>query len=215
MNYEDMDEILFSEPDKIKKVISGEEIINDEVEIEDALLEINRLEREIAFFKKLKSRRVEPLDLRMKKSNENIDILKNAILSCMEEKKTTKLEFPDVAKLSHRKKSGSWEIKDQEALDKHLESLDLISDVASQEWKYDKRKLTKLLNELNDNNNVPADAAEKSEDGVSLVVSFQDSVDAISKAAEVKRDSERWEKLSNTTGPAKPISKKEYDSLNI
>ena len=212
MNNDMMDEILFAEPDKINKVLRGEEEINDEIEIEDALLEVNRLERDVDFFKRLKKRRIEPLDKRMKKANEQIGILKEAILSCMKNNKTTKLDFPEVAKLSQRKKAGSWEIVDQEMLDKHLESLDVINDVAEKNWKYNKRKLTKLLCELNDNNNIPENIAKKGEDGTALVVSFHDAAASRSKEAEAKRDSERWQKATKTQSETKDFA---FDALEV
>ena len=198
-----IDEILQAEPDKISRILRGEEEIGDPTEIEDVLLEINRLERNVEFFKKLKKRRTEPLDQRIKESDAQIDQLREAILDCMERTNNSSLDFPEVAKISCRKKAGSWDIKDEANVEEHLQELGVLDDVATRTLKFDKRKLYKLLNELLENNNVP-EGAEKSEDSQTVAISFYEKAEDRAKQDQAEREAARWKKAESN-----------YDSLTI
>jgi len=194
--YEDFDEVLQAEPDNIEKILSGEAELSDPIQIEDVLLEINRLQRDVGFYKKLKQRRVQPITDRINDAESKIERLRKAALDCMIDNNTSKLDFPEVAKISQRKVSGSWDITDEKDLTRHLEDLELLDDVAQKTWKFDKRKLKKLLDELKEANNL-CQGVERGEDRMSLSISFYDQAEAIAKEVENEKDAARWAKVNH------------------
>jgi sulfur relay (sulfurtransferase) DsrF/TusC family protein len=210
---EAMIEILQAESSISKKVLSGESKIQDRVEIEDVLLEIKRIQRDTEFLKELKKHRVSSIDRRIKEGEQNVELLRDAILACMEDKGESKLDFPDVAKISTRKQAGSFEIEDQVKVEEHLKKLGVIDDVAAAVWKFDKKKLNKVLGELKENNNLPSGV--KMTDGyTSISISFDDKADERSKHREREADAARWKKVEEKVSAAKSETV-QYDAVEI
>lgn len=210
---EAMAEILQAENSISKKILKGESKIQDRVEIEDVLLEIKRIQRETEFLKELKKHRVSPIDRRIKEGDQNVETLREAVLACMKEKGETSLDFPDVAKISTRKQAGSFEVEDQTKIENHLKTLGILEDVAAPVWKFDKKKLNKVLAELKDNNNLP-DGVVATDSYTSISISFDDKADDKSKQREREIDAARWKKVEEKVSAAKaePV---QYDALEI
>lgn len=194
----------------VKKIISGEGGIENRVDIEDVVLEIKRIERESEFLKELKQHRVASIDRRVKEGEQQIESLRAAILFYMQEKDETKLDFPDVAKVSTRNVKGSFEIEDDQKVQDHLRSLGVLEDVAVAQWKFDKRKLNKLLGELKDNNNLPQ-GVTSIPDRTSVTISFADSADAKAKEYDKRLEAAKWQKPATIAAP----SRQDFDSLKI
>lgn len=207
---EAMAEILQQETSVAKKILSGEGKIQDRVEIEDVLLEIKRIQRETEFLKELKKHRVSPIDRRIKEGEQSIETLRAAILTCMEEKGETKLEFPEVAKISTRKQAGGFEIEDQSKVEEHLKTLGILEEVAAPVWKFDKKKLNKVLGDLKENNNLPEGVTVTNPHTI-ITISFDEKAEDKSKIREREKDAARWKKVEEKVKSAPA----DYDALEI
>lgn len=191
-----MADIISQEESVAKRVLSGNGKINSKVEVEDVLLEINRLERETEFLRELKKHRTSPIDRRIKEDEGNVETLRNAALTYMTENNESKLAFPDVAKISIRNQPVSFEIADQQKVESHLQKIGVLTDVAESVWKFDKKKLNALLKDLKTNNNLP-DGVSTVEGKVSIAISFDDGAEDRSKLREHQVDASRWKKVDD------------------
>lgn len=209
--FDDIMDAMQQENSVVKGVLTGESKIQNKVEIEDVLLEIRRIEREAEFLKDLKKHRVAPIDRRIKESEQAVEVLRTAILACMQEKNESKLDFPDVAKISTRKQSGGFEIADQAQVESHLKGLGIIDSVAEPIWKFDKRKLNKVLTELQENNNLPQ-GVTTTDPYTAISISFQETADDKSKERERAQEAARWNKPVAKQNETK---QNEFDALTF
>lgn len=173
--------------------------IENRFEIGDILETIQKAQKEQAFLKEYKAHRVSSIEEKISKLDENIDILREAVLQYMQSHKETKIDFPDVGAVTARKSKGTFVIEDEPSLISELEKNGVITDVASQQWKFDKKKLNKVLEEMKSNSNLPAGVRQE-QDSVSLAISFADP----SKSAKSKT-------AQNDTAPANM----DYDKISI
>ncbi|MCH8836369.1 MAG: hypothetical protein IIA60_01050 [Candidatus Marinimicrobia bacterium] len=146
----------------------------------------------------------------MKDAESKVERLREAIKIYVESSNTSKLDFPEVAKLSIRKTAGTWQIEDQEKLDKHLIELRIIEDVATQNWKYDKKALNKLLDDLRTNNNL-CEGVNKTEDRKSISVTYYKTAENKSKAVEAERDAKAWDRQYSRS----PAKSEDFDDIKI
>lgn len=184
--YDELD-FMQNEPDKISKILNGDLEITDAVDLEDLLLEINRLDRDVTFFRKLKKKRVQPIDERVKEYESKISKIREIVFQFMDDSGDSKLDFPDVAKVLKRKKSGHWQVEDEEKLVKSLSKMKLLGDVAEQNWKFDKKKLSAMLNDLKENNNL-CDGVIRTEDEQTISITFYKEATEKSKEVENKKN---------------------------
>lgn len=156
---------------KIDAIINGQDYIQDKYEIENVLLVLQNMNKKLEFLKELKKRRVAAIDEQINKEELSIEKLEEAIKSCMHQNKDKTLDFPGVGKVQIRNTKGSWSIIDEEGLRSHLESLGKFEEVSEKSWKFRKKDLNKVLDDLKENNNVPP-FVQKEPDKISLSLSF-------------------------------------------
>jgi hypothetical protein len=164
---------------KLNAILDGTESLTDKYEIEPVLSAMHQMERKVEFLKELKRRRVSVIDEQIATEQANIDKLYTAIKACMKLNKDKSYDFPGVGKVSLRKTKGTWTIVDEEALRKHLEGLKKFEEVSEETWRFKKKELNKVLDELEKNNNVSA-AAKREDEKESLSVTYpKESVDVV------------------------------------
>ena len=156
---------------KLNDILNGVVELDDKYDIEGVLLSMQQMTRKVEFLKELKKRRVSVIEQQISAEEANIEKLEAAIKSCMSKNKTKSLDFPGVGKVSVRNVKGTWTILDEENLRKHLESLGKFKEVSEESWKFKKKDLNKLLDELKDNNNASSFVL-KEDDKTSLSVSY-------------------------------------------
>jgi len=106
-------------------------LIQEDVDVEKLIYAIKKCRDEIEFLKRLKQKRIDPIDEKIQKVNNNEDRIKKYILSLMPEifpKKKT-VDFPGVGKITQRKVSGKWEIEDEEKFKEMLKKHGKFEDV--------------------------------------------------------------------------------------
>ena len=156
--------------------------IESRLEIGDILEAIQKSQKEQAFLKEYKAHRVSSIDEKISKLDENIDVLRSAVLEYMQTHKETKIDFPDVGAVTARKTKGTFVIEDEPTLVTTLEKNGVLPDVASQQWKFDKKKLNKVLEEMKSNGNLPSGVRQE-QDSTSLAISFADAAKTKPKAS--------------------------------
>jgi hypothetical protein len=156
---------------RLWNLINGTEELKDKYEIENVLSAIKEMNRKVDFLKELKKRRAALADAQITSEEDKVEKLKDAIRKCMAKSKDKSLDFPGVGKVSLRNSKGTWTITDEEGLKSHLESLGKFGEVSEQNWKFKKKDLNSLLDELERNNNTSGFVA-KSPDDVSVSISF-------------------------------------------
>lgn len=177
MNDEMLDFLAEDGAPAVARVLMGNGTIESKLEIEDVLLHIRKMEKDIDFYKQVKSARAAVIDAKIEKVDSQVEMLRDAILSYMTENGESKVDFPGVGKVTTRTNKSSYVVEDQSAVEKHLEKLGLLKDVAEQLWKFDKKALNKTLDELKEGNNLPAGI--KIEPGKpAIAVSFAKESDA-------------------------------------
>lgn len=155
-------------------VIAGRSDIEELEQIEDALMVIKAAQHKVDFLRRLKQHRVRAIDAEVKSQEARVQSLKDAIAKCMAAKGEKTIDFPDLAKITTRKTKGTWIIKDDQSLAKHLQGLGKFDDVGQFIVKFDKTKLNKTLNELETFNNTSV-AVEREPEKEGLSVSFHES----------------------------------------
>jgi len=209
MNYDvELAALMQQEESIVKKILGGESPNLSRVDIEDILLEIKRMQRESEFLKELKKHRVAPIDRKIKSFDQDVITLRESILECMKSNGDTKLDFPDVGKVTTRKTPISFEVEDDSKVEDHLRSLGIIEDVAEPIWKFDKKKLNKVFVELKDNNNLPA-GVKVVEPSTAISIAFDEKADSFSKIREEKQDADRWKKVEEK------VQNYDYDKMVI
>lgn len=156
---------------KLNGLLNGTEVLTDKYEIEQVLSAMQQMERKVEFLKELKRRRVALIDEQISAEQSNIDKLEESVKSCMALNKSKSLDFPGVGKVALRNTKGTWTVNDEEGLKTHLESLGKFDEVAEESWRFKKKDLNKLLDELQANNNAST-FVTKEPDRVSLSVSY-------------------------------------------
>lgn len=169
MNYED--EVSGISYLKVQAIIDGTETLQDKYEIENVLVVLQSMTNKIEFLKELKRRRVSAIDEQIHKEEANAEKLEEAIKNCMSLNKDKTLDFPGVGKVQVRNSKGTWTIVDEDGLRDHLKSLGKFEEVSETSWKFKKKDLNKLLDELKENNNTSS-FAQKEKDKTSLSISF-------------------------------------------
>lgn len=156
---------------KIEDILKGIRQLEDKFEIEDVLIAMQSYAKKQEFLKELKRKRIEAIDQQLDEIDRNISILQNAITQCMNESNEKTLDFPGIAKISVRKTKGTWNILNQDALFDFLKAHKMEHGLIESTWKFKKKELNKLLDELQTNNNVP-DSVMREENKQSLSVSY-------------------------------------------
>jgi len=156
---------------KINGILQGTEELTDKYEVEGVLLALQQMNRKVEFLKELKRRRVSSIDAQIQAEEASMATLEDAIKACMKRNKEKTLDFPGVGKVGVRETKGTWTIIDEEGLRRHLESLGKFNEVSEESWKFKKKDLNKLLDELQQNNNTST-FVEKEPAKTSLSVSF-------------------------------------------
>jgi len=205
----DYDEYETLANDKIKEVLAGISQFENTAELEDALLEIQRAEDAISHVRAIKQRRAAFYDAEIKENQQKIDTLRDAVLDCMDRRGKKSLKFPGLGNANIRNIKGKWNVADEEALVEHLKSLNMADEAGvEQTVKINKTKLNKVLNELDQNNNL-GDFVEREEDKQSLTVKFE------------SKEEEAPAKTAKTTKKVKTVKKEveepsnEFDKLEI
>jgi len=122
--------------------ISG--VVNDGVDLEGLLYAISKYRDETEFLKKLKAKRVAPIDEKLKRIERNEEYLKKFILEAMPKlfgDKQTNVDFPGVGKFNKRGKKGKWVVSDKDAFVALVEKMKLDDDVI----KIEKKVVAKFL----------------------------------------------------------------------
>jgi Fe2+ transport system protein B len=166
-----MDNNHFIDKNFIEEVLAGRSFLDHSDQIEDALVVISAAEKKIDFLKKLKQRRINPINDAIKTQEQRIEILKKSISECMSKNKDKTLDFPDFSKVTLKKIKGTWTIIDEENLAVHLKSLGKFDEVGEEIVQFNKSKLNKVLDELEKNNNI-SDYVKREESRDSISISF-------------------------------------------
>ncbi len=156
---------------KVEGIINGTEQLQDKYEIENVLLVLQNMTKKIEFLKELKKRRVAAIDEQIQKEESDAEKLEEAIKTCMQRNKDKTLDFPGVGKVQVRSSKGTWTIVDDEGLRDHLQALGKFDEVSETSWKFKKKDLNKLLDQLQENNNT-SPFVQREQDKTSLSVSF-------------------------------------------
>jgi len=166
--YDEVESVYF----KIENILKGTAELTDKFDIETVVLAMKDMNQKIEFFKELKKRRAQVIDEQVTLLENNMQILQNAIVNCLNLNKEKTLDFPGVGKVQVRNTKGTWQINDSDALKAYIEASQRNgSDYIDYSWKFNKKEVNKLLNKLEENNNIP-DYVSKEADRQSLSVSF-------------------------------------------
>lgn len=166
-----MDAEYMFDRNRIEEVLSGNSEIEESEQIEDALIIIQAAQKKVEFLKKLKQKRINPIQKEISIQEERVEKLKEAITKCMIKNKEKTLDFPDLAKITIKKSKGTWIIDDESNLVKHLKSLNKFEEVGEEVVQFQKMKLNKVLDDLEKNNNV-SNLAHRDETKDSLSISY-------------------------------------------
>lgn len=167
---------------KVEGIINGTEQLQDKYEIENVLLVLQNMTKKIEFLKELKKRRVAAIDEQIQKEESDAEKLEEAIKTCMQRNKDKTLDFPGVGKVQVRSSKGTWTIVDDEGLRDHLQALGKFDEVSETSWKFKKKDLNKLLDQLQENNNT-SPFVQREQDKTSLSVSFPKEETAVTPSA--------------------------------
>lgn len=167
---------------KVEGIINGTEQLQDKYEIENVLLVLQNMTKKIEFLKELKKRRVAAIDEQIQKEESDAEKLEEAIKTCMQRNKDKTLDFPGVGKVQVRSSKGTWTIVDDEGLRDHLQALGKFDEVSETSWKFKKKDLNKLLDQLQENNNT-SPFVQREQDKTSLSVSFPKEETAVTSSA--------------------------------
>lgn len=157
--------------EKIREVLQGGDF-ETVAELEDALIEIRNVQQEAEHVRALKKRRTAHYDSEIKKMEERETILREAVERFMQNANKKSLKYPGVGSFSRRSVKGKWNIENEDALIAHCEKLGIGSDAYEQVYKINKSKINKILDELNENNNLP-EGISKEDDRESLTVTIE------------------------------------------
>ena len=156
---------------KLNDILSGNQSLTDKYDIEPVLSAMSQMEKKVEFLKELKKRRASLIDEQIAAEEANIEKLCDAIKNCMALNKAKTLDFPGVGKVSIRKTKGTWTVVDENGLRSHLESLNKFDDVSEETWRFKKKELNKVLDELEANNNA-SDHVKRESEKESLSISY-------------------------------------------
>ncbi len=186
---------------KIDSIISGESKLLDKYEIENVLFAIHSFNKKIDFLKELKKRRNNLIDDQISSLEEKISKLQDSIKQCLFFNKEKSLDFPGVGKVQTRTTKGSWTILNEDDLLKELQSIGKLDSVAESIWKINKKNLNKLLDVLEENNNLPK-SVQKENDKQTLSISFP-------------KDENLEDRYKINENLSSKPNKSEYDALEI
>lgn len=181
-NYDDTD---FDEDIDMFEDLDSDEIasrVNDDVDIEKLIAAIRRYRGEVDFLKKLKKKRVEPIDAKIEKLTGKEEQLRDLILDFMPKlfpKKNT-VDFPGVGKISKRKTKGKWVVTDEEEFAKTLEEHGLYDEVMKIKASVVKKKVPNAVSRImaeSEQEEVPGVVFEEPERDSSLVLKIYEPVE--------------------------------------
>jgi len=165
------------EKQNLSALFEGEpEPLESEEEIEDLILAIGGFERDVEFYKRLKKRRVEQIDLEIRKAQFSQERFREIIKLTLKKTGRKSLKFPGVGKVSTRKNKGTWTIDDENGL------LDYLKDNLSEEdynhlvktdIKLVKSNVNKVLDVLERSGEVP-EMVKREDDKISISVSVDE-----------------------------------------
>jgi len=158
-------------------VVAGK--VQDGVDIEKLVMAVRKARAEVEFLKQLKKRRVEPIDVKIAKLEQNEEKLRDFILELMPQHfpKQNSVDFPGIGKISQRKMKGKWVLTDEEAFIGVLKTHGLYDEVVKIQASVDKRKVpnavSRILADSSEQELVGVEFQEPEKD-VSLVVKIYD-----------------------------------------
>lgn len=155
----------------IDAILKGEASIDSKYAIEDVLLVMQSYNKKIEFYKELKRKRVAAIDEQIVALEDKLEVLQDAVTNCMLANKEKNLDFPGIGKVTVRKSKASWQISDDDKLYKFLEEMDLLDGLVENSWKFKKKELNKILDQLSENNNIP-NSVHKDEDKSAISITY-------------------------------------------
>lgn len=183
MAYE-YEDIAFDEDIDLENDIDYEDMasnIHDGVDLEKLIASISKAREEVEFLKKLKKKRVEPIDAKIAKLSENEEKMKDFILELMPvlfPKKNT-VDFPGVGKISKRKTKGKWEVTDEDAFAEMLKKHGMYDEVMKVKATVDKRKVpgvvSKILTEISEDDLEGVEFQEPEKDTSLVLKLYEDA----------------------------------------
>jgi hypothetical protein len=171
------EEVDFDEPLDISKDLDRDDMdVVSDVDVERLVKAVRKCREETEFLKKLKSKRVEPIDLKIEKLKNNEEKLKAFIVELIPEYFPNKnsVDFPGVGKVTRRKQKGKWIIDDEAALRETLEKFDELTSAIEVKEVLNKTKAKKCItNILKDNSPDEIDGAYYEEPDAEYSLSVQ------------------------------------------
>jgi len=124
--------------------------VQDGLDIEKIIASIRRAREEIEFLKELKKRRVEPINVKITKLEDNEEKLRDFILEMMPTlfPKKNSVDFPGVGKISKRKTKGKWVVTDEESFLKVLKEYEMYDEVVKLKATVDKKKVPNVVSRI-------------------------------------------------------------------
>ena len=161
---------------KILDILQADEVaaLEADVEIEDIISVIKEIDYKISFLERLKKDRTKTISEEIDKLSSKKDTLKEVIAKTLEEFGHNALNFPGVGRVTNKKSSGKWEVKDEtaliEILKKELDD-ETFATVVVQKQSIVKKELNKVLENWSIEGK-KIDSAEKTKDDKSLMITY-------------------------------------------
>jgi len=169
------------DPKKIFDIISSEDIkpLDSSLEIDDLIVVINGYNEKIKFQQEFKKRKVAKIDEEIDRLEANKDKFMQVIIATMNATNNKSLNFPGTGRVSVRKVSGKWEIKDKESLKQYLkDNLDetQYKSVTKTEEVLVKKEVDVVLDSMIGSNPDIINFAVKTKDSQSVTLSFDEDI---------------------------------------
>lgn len=166
--------------DDIRTLLSGPipdgHTLSSTFEIENILILIEKIDKELEYYKGLKKHRVKSIDEKVSSLNQKESILRGVILNTMKSMNEKSLDFPGIGKVSQRKSKSSIVLEDQDKVVAYLDKKGLKGGVVKVVESIDKRKLNTLVGDLEkQGENVPG--ISKIQGSESLSITFEKAID--------------------------------------
>ena len=149
-------------------------VIDNIYEIEDVLVAINKIDKEIEFLKGLKQNRVKSIEEEITAFEEKYNWLRKLALESLKthSPKDKTVNFPGVAKVTRKIVKGSWSIDDEKEMLDFFETEGMKDEVVIVKPTVDKKKAKEILEHFGKLRiNVPG--TKKSEDYENLSITFE------------------------------------------
>ena len=172
--------------------------LDSELDIEEILLMIQKMDADVDFLIRLKQKRVKDVEDQIYKVNQKRELLENIIKATLESTGNKSLKFPGVAKVSLRERKGKWVITDEEKMLTSLKTIlsaEKYNTIVVSNQSVVKSALNEELEQLAGLGTLP-DGVRKEDDKVFLAIGD--------------------DKTANISTPAnKELTAEEYDSLEF